>query len=148
MPKTGTRNGARNADQKCQQNATRQPKKASQPAKDCKPNPVKKIGPKTELVPKMSTTRQRFVTFRCLRFLGSFLVPILRTLLGSVLVLKAGTLIGSSGCAGLGIIQVSRRSPSEVVHYASALARCELSGGTVLTKHFRAERADRAARAA
>ena len=136
MPKTGTRNGARNADQKCQQNATRQPKKASQPAKDCKPNPVKKIGPKTELVPKMSTTRQRFVTFRCLRVLGS------------VLVLKAGTLIGSSGCAGLGIIQVSRRSPSEVVHYASALARCELSGGAVLTKHFRAERADRAARAA
>ena len=54
MPKTGTRNGARNADQKCQQNATRQPKKASQPAKDCKPNPVKtnwaknRTGPKNE----------------------------------------------------------------------------------------------------
>ena len=95
MPKTGTRNGTRNWDQKCPQNATRQQKKTSQPAKNCKPKTCEKVGPKTDLVPKMSTTRQRFVTFRCLRFLGS------------VLVLKAGTLIGSSGCASLGIIQVS-----------------------------------------
>ena len=57
------------------------------------------------------------VTFRCLRFLGS------------VLVLKAETLIGSSACPSLGII-----SPSEIVPYAGALASYGLSGRGRLSK--------------